>query len=111
LRRRGLTLKHYGKVYERGYFRARCNSSNPLWLFDLSWWQDVLGALGGTDGKMRPRNARRLLQMLADGEPVFEADLKKVKPAKVETRAEVEEYFRDRYERLKAFLRQAIDRA
>jgi len=42
--------------------------------------------------------------------PVFEANLKKVKPAKGETRAEVEKYFRDKYEHLKAFLRQAIDR-
>jgi DNA polymerase II small subunit/DNA polymerase delta subunit B len=47
--------------------------------------------------------------MLADGEPVVEANLKKVKPAKGETHGEVE-YFRDKYERLKAFLRQAIDR-
>ena len=38
--------------------------------------------------------------MLADREPVFEANLKKVKPATGETRAEVEEYFQDKYERL-----------
>jgi len=69
-----------------------------------------LDVLVGKDGKMSPRNAGRFLQMLADREPVFEAKLKKVKPAKGETRAEVEEYFRDKYERLKAFLRQAIDR-
>jgi AcrR family transcriptional regulator len=48
--------------------------------------------------------------MLADRESVFEANLKKVKPAKGETRADVEKYFRDKYERLKAFLRQAMDR-
>jgi hypothetical protein len=59
---------------------------------------------------MSPANARRFLQMLADREPVSEGNLKKVKLAKGETRAEVEEYFRDKYERLKAFLRQAIDR-
>jgi hypothetical protein len=51
-----------------------------------------------------------LTHSIADREPVFEANLKKVKPAKGETRAEVEEYFRDKYERLKTFLRQAIDR-
>jgi hypothetical protein len=61
------------------------------------------------DGNTSPRNAGRFLQMLVDREPVFEANLKKVKPAKGETRAEVEKYFRDKYERLKAFLRQAID--
>jgi hypothetical protein len=103
-------LKYYGKMHERGYFRDSYNSSNLLWLFDLSWWQDVLEVLVDKDGKMSPRNAERFLQMLADREPVFEAKLKKVKPAKGETQAEVEEYFRDKYERLKAFLRQAIDR-
>ena len=61
------------------------------------------------DGNTSPRNAGRFLQMLVDREPVFEANLKKVKPAKGETRAEVEKYFRDKYEHLKAFLRQAID--
>jgi len=81
-------LKYYGKMYERGYFRNSYNSSNLLWLFDLSWWQDVLEVLVGKDGKMRPRNAKRFLQMLADREPVFEANLKKVKPARGETRAE-----------------------
>jgi hypothetical protein len=103
-------LKYYGKMHERGYFRDSYNPSNLLWLFDLSWWQDVLDVLVGKDGKMSPRNAERFLKMLADREPVFEAKLKKVKPAKGETRAEVEEYFRGEYERLKTFLRQAIDR-
>jgi hypothetical protein len=76
----------------------------------LSWWRDVLEVLVDKDGKMSPRNAKRFLQMLADREPVFEANLKKVKPAQGETRAEVEKYFRDKYERVKTFLRQAIDR-
>ena len=71
---------------------------------------DVSDVLVGKDGKMSPRNAGRFLQMLADREPVFETNLKKVKPAKGETQAEVEEYFREKYDRLKAFLRQAIDR-
>jgi hypothetical protein len=103
-------LKYYGKMHERGYFRDSYNPSNLLWLFDLSWWQDVLEVLVDKDGKMSPRSAKRFLQMLADREPVFETNLKKVKPAKGETRAEVEEYFRDKYERLKASLQQAIDR-
>jgi hypothetical protein len=103
-------LKYFEKMHERGYFRDSYNPSNLLWLFDLSWWQDVLEVLVDKDGKMSTRNAERFLQMLADREPVFEAKLKKVKPAKGETRAEVEEYFRKKYERLKAFLRQAIDR-
>jgi hypothetical protein len=102
--------KYFEKMYERGYFRDSYNPSNLLWLFDLSWWRDVSDVLVGKDRKMSPRNAERFLQMLADREPVFEAKLKKVKPAKGETRAEVEKYFRDKYERLKAFLQQAIGR-
>jgi hypothetical protein len=85
------------------------NPSSLLWLFDLSWWRDVSEVLVGKDGKMSPRNAGRFLEMLADREQVFEANLKMVKPAKGETRAEVEKHFRDKYERLKTFLRQAID--
>jgi hypothetical protein len=65
---------------------------------------------GGDKFERNSINVWRLLQMLADREPVFEANLKKVKPVKGETRAEVDKYFRDKYERLKAFLRQAIDR-
>ena len=70
----------------------------------------MLEVLVDKSGKMSLRNAERFLQMLADREPVSEAKLKEVKPAKGETRAEVEEYFRDKYERLKSFLQQAIDR-
>ena len=102
--------KYFEKMHERGYFRDSYNPSNLLWLFDLSWWQDVLEVLVGKDGKMSTRNAERFLRMLAEREPVFEANLKKVKPARGEMWAEVEKYFRDKYERLKAFLRQAIDR-
>jgi hypothetical protein len=77
-------------MYERGYFRDSYNPSNLLWLFDLSWWRDVLDVLVGKDGKMSPRNAGRFLQMLAGREPVFEANLKKVELAKGETRAEAD---------------------
>ena len=102
-------LKYYDKMNERGYFRDSYDRSNLLCLFELSWWEDVL-VFVDEDGDMTPRNARRFLEMLAEREPVFEANLKKVKPAKGETRAEVEKYFRDKHERLKVFLRQAIDR-
>jgi hypothetical protein len=86
-------VKYYGKMYERGYFRDSYNGSNLLWLFDLSWWQDVLEVLVDKDGKMSPRKAEHFLQMLAERKPAFEANLKKVKPAKGETRAEVEPQF------------------
>jgi hypothetical protein len=65
---------------------------------------------GGDKFERNSINVWRLLQMLADREPVFETNLKKVKPVKGETQAEVEEYFREKYSRLKVFLRQAIDR-
>jgi len=97
-------------MHKRGYFRESYDPSNLLWLFDLSWWQDMLEVLVGKDRKMSPRNAQRFLRLLEDRESVFQANLKKVKPAKGETRAEVEEYFRDKYERLKVFVQQAIDR-
>ena len=34
-------LKYYDKMYQRGYFRDSYNSSDLLWLFDLSWWRNV----------------------------------------------------------------------
>lgn len=86
-------LKYYGKTHERGYFRDSYNGSNVLRLFDLSWWRDVSDVLVGKGGKMSPANAGRFLRILAEREPVFEANLKKVKPAKGETRAEVEPQF------------------
>jgi hypothetical protein len=103
-------VRYYDKMYQRGYFRDSHNSSSLLWLFDLSWWRDVLDVLVGKDGKMSPENAECFLRLLEDRESVFQANLAKLKPADGETRAEVEQYFRKKYERLKAFLRQAIDR-
>ena len=103
-------LRYYDKMYQRGSFRDSYNSSNLLWLFDLSWWEDVLDVLVDQDGKMSPENVECFLRLLEDRESVFQANLAKVKPADGETRAEVEQYFRQKYERLKAFLRQATDR-
>jgi len=103
-------LKYYDKMYQRGYFRDSYNSSNLLWLFELSWWRDVSDVLVGKDGKMSPENAECFLRLLEDRESVFQANLAKVKPADGETRADVEQYFRKKYEHLKTFLRQAIDR-
>ena len=103
-------LKYYDKMYQRGYFRDSYNSSNLLWLFELSWWRDVLEVLVAKDGKMSPENTVYFLRLLEDRESLFQANLAKVKPADGETRAEVKQYFRKKYERLKAFLRKAIDR-
>ena len=102
--------KYYNKMCERGYFRDSYDSSNLLWLFDLSWWEDVLHVLTSKDGRMSPRNAKRFLEMLDDREPVLEANLKKVKLSKGETREIVEQYYKDKYKRLRAFLREAISR-
>jgi hypothetical protein len=54
-------LKYFEKMHERGCFRDSYNPSNLLWLFDLSWWQDVLEVLVGKDGKMSPENAESFL--------------------------------------------------
>jgi hypothetical protein len=102
--------KYYNRMCEHGYFRDSYNSSNLLWLFDLSWWQDVAGVLTDKGGKMNLSKVRRFLQMLEDREPLFDANLKKVKLAEGETRQDAEKYFRDKYKRLKAFLQEAIDR-
>jgi hypothetical protein len=42
-------------MYERGCFKDSYNSSNLLWLFDLSWWRDVLEMIVGKNGKMSPK--------------------------------------------------------
>ncbi len=102
--------KYFGKMYERGYFRDSYNPRNLLWLFDLSWWGDVLDVLTDWEGIMEPKNARRFLRILQAREPVFKANLKKVELVKGETQAEVEKFFRDQYTSLKAFLQEAIRR-
>ena len=101
--------KYFDKMYERGYFRDDYDNSNLLWMLDLSWWEDVQQMFVDEEGKMSAANAVRFLQMLADREPVLEANLELVKPPKDVTMAEIKEYFHDKYERLKAFLQQAID--
>ena len=85
------------------------NIYKVLWLCDLGWWEGFIPMLVDKDLKMSPANAGHFLQMLADRESVFEANLKKVKPAKGGAKPKVDEYFHDKYERLKAFLQQAID--
>lgn len=102
--------KYYQKMYERGYFRDSYNRSNLLWLFDLSWWEDLHNVLTDEHGVMNPEAAERFLQLLADRESAFEANLKKLEVIEGETREKVERYFRKKYQHLKAFLQKAIDR-
>jgi DNA polymerase II small subunit/DNA polymerase delta subunit B len=102
--------KYFGKMHERGYFRDSYNNSNLLWLFDLNWWRDVGDRLLDKRYRMSPKNAMKLLQELQQREPIFEDNVQKVKPANGETPAEIIQYFRDKYKRLRAFLREAIDK-
>jgi hypothetical protein len=88
---------------------GKVTKNGTYWILNwvLMW---TMGWMGVQKVLISAMQRAGIKQMLSDREPVFEANLKKVRPAKGETRAEVEEYFRDKYERLKAFLRQAIDR-
>ncbi len=98
------------KLNARGYFRDSYNSSNLLWMFELSWWGDVLDKLTNDEGWMSPANAWRLLEMMQEKETLFEEKLQQLELDEDESQAEVEAYFRQKYERLKAFLQEGIDR-
>ena len=100
--------KYFAKMYERGYFRDSYNRTSLLWLFDLSWWGDVLNVLTDEEGMMDTAAARRFLRLLESREANFEANLGKVELVDGQMRAEVESYFRDKYSGLKAFLCEAI---
>ena len=100
---------YYDKMYARGYFRDSYNNSNLLWLFKSSWWVDVSGTLTDDEGLMSPENARRLLCLLQEREPVFNANLQRVKLEAGESQETTEQYFREKYQQLQAFLQEAID--
>ena len=102
--------KYYEKIFEQGYFRDSYNNSSLLWMFDMSWWTDVLGVLTNSKGLMSPRNAKHFLRRLEEDEPVFEQNLKKLEHSECDGRAEAERYFWDKYKRLKAFLQEGIKR-
>lgn len=104
------TLKYLDKMNEQGYFRDSYSPSNLLWLFELSWWNDVADDLIDGKGKMSPSKARYFLEMLKDREPIFKLNLKKVESMEGETKKETGKLFRDKYKYLRNLLHEAIDR-
>jgi len=92
----------HAQMYEKGYFRDSYNRSSLLWQFGLSWWLDVAKLLDKAH-RLTPPKAQRLLDMLAEGEPVFQANLSDL--GRRERR-----YFEEKYARFQAFLSEAIRR-
>jgi hypothetical protein len=58
---------------------------------------------------MSPENAQRFLCLLQEREPVFNANLQRVKLEAGESQETTEQYFREKYQQLQAFLQEAID--
>ena len=90
----------YEKLYERGYFRDPYNDWDLLWNFGLSWWTDVIPRLDD-EGRLSVEDTKKLLALLREREPTFEANVSK-------SSAEDQQYFRERYRRLQRFLEEAI---
>jgi hypothetical protein len=97
----------YEKMYERGYFRDSYNASNVLRFFGLSWWGDVMAILDD-DSQLSPSDTQSLLAMLHERESDFEANLAEEVAWEGWTKQQTDTYFREKYERFKAFLEEAI---
>jgi hypothetical protein len=93
---------------DAGYFRDSYNRSSLLWLFDLSWWNDIGEKLIDRQGNLGPDKIKQFIQMLADRESVFKANLEKVELVGEDTREDVRRYFGNKYARLKQFLNRAL---
>jgi hypothetical protein len=99
--------EYYDKMYERGYFRDSYNDSNMFWLFGLSWWDDVIPMLDD-DGLLQVTEVQSLLDTLKEQESDFEENLHKKSTWEGWTKSDMETYFRDKYQRLRAFLEEAM---
>ncbi len=101
-------VEHYfGKMVAVGYFRDSYNSSNLLWRFGFSYWNNDLEL--DNEGNLPPSQAKRLLNWLKEHEPVFEASLQSIRNEITSEPPEVIiRYFRMKYLRLRVFLRMAI---
>lgn len=97
----------FHKMYRVGYFRDSYNTSNLLWRFDLSYWSNDLKL--NDDGDLPPSEAKRLLEMLKEREPIFEYSLERIRSEGWAEEPEIViNYFRMKYLRLRVFLRLAI---
>jgi hypothetical protein len=103
-------VRHHWKLMsDKTYFRDSYNDSNLLWLFGLSWWQHV-GDLLDAEGRLMPDDAALLLRWLADREDTFGEHLAALTPGEGETKEQAQQYFREKYASLQAFLYEAIQR-
>jgi hypothetical protein len=103
----GKVEEYYELMYDKGYFRDSYNASNLLRRFELSWWADI-GDMLDEDGKLSPTHAQALLELLRQREPVFEESLHEPIDWGEWSEAEVVVYFREKYQKFKAFLEEAI---
>ncbi|MDA1193236.1 MAG: hypothetical protein O3A46_16290 [Candidatus Poribacteria bacterium] len=92
----------YVEMYEQGYFRDSYNPSSVLWQFGLSWWEQIAELLD-EEHRLTPDKAKRLLDMLKEHEPRFQANLS-------DLRKQEREYFQWKYAAFQAFLNEAIRR-
>lgn len=95
------------KIFERSYFGDNYHN-NLLACFGLCWTRDIYVALLGERDEITPANAHRLLRVLKDKEPIFEANLGTVNRVESMTRTETGGYYRDKYARLQSLLHEAI---
>jgi len=97
----------FNKMYRVGYFRDSYNNSNLLWRFELSYWKNDLHM--DKNGDLPPSEAKRLLAMLKEREPIFEYSLERIRTEGwADNPEDVIEYFRMKYLRLRVFLKMAI---
>ena len=99
--------EYHDKMYEQGYFRDSYNSSNVLWLFEVSWWEDVAEMMDD-EGMMSPAYAQILMQMVSDRETIFEASLLQQAIWDGYTKEQIEHYFREKYKRFTVFLEETV---
>ena len=98
---------YFHKLHNVGYFRDSYNNSNLIWRFNLSYWQTDLHL--DANGDLPPSEAKRLLEILKQREPIFEASLQRIRDEGwADEPEQVIEYFRMKYLRLRVFLRLAI---
>lgn len=101
----------YNAMYAQGYFRDSYNDSNVLWLFGLSWWQDIT-PMCNKKGFLPVRASEKFLRMLVLREATFEERLKEKMTNKDWLKnnkpSEIEKYFRDSAQELRDFLSLAI---
>ncbi len=98
---------YFDKLFSVGYYRDSYNTSNLLWRFELSYWQNDLRL--DDDGNLPPSEARRLLALLKRREPIFEESLQRIRDdGWSDSPEEVIRYFRMKYLKLRVFLKMAI---